>query len=226
MVHKKPDSAVLETGDSARETGTALVALHFISPGAPLLGLTLEGLIYEIEIKDNALIRHPHPCDAWHADPKQFSRDQWTAVIHAAICWPKAGKPLAWRLFKAQINRFGFFQNWDICTWEWVWYFRALNLWLLYPLVVLLDLGLVVNAVIRALVSYTDPYNVGDDINLTTGILVATKVKFWTPTAWLAKQILRLRNLTLLWSWQYYYRHLEDPPMDELMKPIIREVFG
>ena len=190
-----------DTGDSCRETGTALSG-----------GQT--GLQIENCYTSQGWVRHPHPTEAWHADPTQFSRDQWEGLmcglietnnsVYLSNTWALQ------KMFRAQ--------NGDIVSWEYNLYIRAFKKYYLYPVLILLDLGLVVSVLIRVITSFIDQNNTGDDINVSTMAILAVK-HMPTPLSLLAALLYRLYKGGVLRAFQQYYQRPEAPPMDELLKP-------
>lgn len=163
-------------------------------------------------------------------DPKDWSRDQEIPIVIA--CGIFGLRPLLKRMLWRHLRQFPFFQNKDIITWEWSYYFRALNLWWSYPVLLILDLGLVVNSILRCLIGLWDKDNVGDDLNACLSLIYAYR-KLPTPLSWLAIKIYKLRpkpffveggddvNNTVL-AWRWYFRQPEAPPFDEFFEPVLR----
>lgn len=197
-----------DTGDSCRETAT-----YAMITGIP------HGL--DKCYTPQGWIRHPHPTDAWHADPKEFSRDQWTALMCFFIMHPASIvtqillKPTyeAQRLFRAQNN--------DVISWEYVLYLRAFNKhkWVM----TVLDIGLLISVLIRVVKSYIDKNDTADDIN-TVMMCIAFKQRNPTITAFLARKAYLMYRGGVFGAWQRYYERTEAPPMDELYKQAIKEM--
>lgn len=204
-----------ERGDSARETGTywTLIPYHnmdFVFSAAFVVD------------KGSALCRHNYSGELWHRDPKEFSRDQWTALACAAVIWPDAIiEHILWQEQKKHHLRC---QNKDIITWEYNLYIRMFCLWFLWPLLVFLDLGLLVNAIIRAIKNRNNSDDVGDDINVTTMIYVAMMV-LPTPTSWLARFVYKRTHPGIQAAWDHYYRHPENPPINDVWRETISKYF-
>lgn len=171
--------------------------------------------------------------DIPYNDPKDWSRDQELPIIMA--CGLTNVGYLLKRMVRRHLRQFPFFQNKDVITWEWSYYFRALRWWWTYPLIVVMDLGLVINAGLRCLIGLWDKDNVGDDLNTSLSLIFSSK-RYPTPLSWLATKIYKLRpkpfladnkddNNNILLAWRWYFRQPEAPPFDELFEPVIRYYF-
>jgi hypothetical protein len=207
-----------DTGDSAREMGTYLTVTNSLS--------TLDALSKCFNPIKKEWVRHPQPTDSWHKDPKEFSRDQWIGVMCGLINHKDltTAKILILDTFLAQLKHPFTAQNKDIITWEWALYSRALNLWYLWPLLLILDWGLVINVIIRSVKSYLDYNDTGDDINVTSMCIISSQ-NLWTPVVWLARKFYKFHKYGPQRSFNEYYKRLEAPPMDELYYPAIKKYF-
>lgn len=206
-----------DTGDSARETGTYLIPHTSISYN---LLFSLRDLSQCFNPLTCQWVRHPHPTEPWHADPKEFSRDQWTGVMCGLIS--KRNYPEAENMIRGtwKGQRFLRAQNGDLVTYEYSLYIRGLQKRFLYPLLFVLDLGILLNVVLRVAISYFSETNTADDINVTSMCIVARQV-MPTPVVWLACQLYKLRKHGVYWAWQQYYARPEAPPMDEHLRYLI-----
>lgn len=207
-----------DTGDSCRETATYLCAQK--KEHQPLVWNSL----IKCQV-DGLWVRHPKPASSeWHYDPKEFSRDQWTALMCAMLCVPAYCGPAFDEMLKKQIKHPFTAQNGDLITWEWVLYLRHLTPFS-YPLIFFLDFGLIINVLIRIVKSYIyGNKDTADDINLVTMIYVFTK-NHPTPFVYLARKLYKLRKLSVQSAWDSYYARQEAPPMNQLWEEIIKKYF-
>lgn len=228
ICHKHKDSNEWQRGDSARETGTYFcylgewTNLKFTYSVLNNVFIRAFKVSTSLASSDTSLCRHNYSNEAWHCDPKEFSRDQWQALACAAAIHNKSYLKNA--LWWEQKNHFFTAQNGDLITYEYNLYIRMFRLWYLWPLLLILDLGLVVNAIIRVIKNRRDSDDVGDCINITSMIYVATQV-LPTPTNWLARMIYKTFHPGIQKAWDWYYRHPENPPMNEVWRPIITKYF-
>jgi hypothetical protein len=134
------------------------------------------------------LIRHPGKDDgssaAFWSDPKRLSRDQQDAMVIALgeLCYDRQ-----WRsLFFAAKSRWFFYQNKDLPTLQsfgvWIRSGRVLIAW---PLLMICDMGLLLNAFIK--IFKRNPDN-SDDVNHIMRITQAQRI-MGTPISWLARKI-------------------------------------
>lgn len=219
VCHKYPmvpltGEVVWERGDAARETGTYFTVRPWST--RKFILVVKKAFLKE----DGSLCRHLFANVEWHRDPKEFSRDQWTGLACAAVIRPCVKKIL----LKEQLKHPFTAQNGDLITWEWNLYIRMFKAWYLWPLLFILDFGLVVNSIIRVIKNKCDSDNVGDDINQTTMLYVATQ-KLPTPMSWLARLIYKTFHPGVQKAWDWYYRHPENPPMAEVWRPVIKRWF-
>lgn len=199
-----------DTGDSCRETGTYAT-------------LTGDMLNLAACYTPGGFVRHPFPTDDWHKDPKEFSRDQWLGLMCAVVSnyHNPIAKDLAEKAWSLQ--RFMRGQNKDIYTYEYVMYARAFRKWYLYPIINLLDLGVLINVIIRIIKSYIDIDDTADDINVS-GMIFAFKKNYPTLVIYLASKLHKLRKNGVLDAWTRYYLRPEAPPLDVYAKPYIERL--
>jgi hypothetical protein len=114
--------------------------------------------------------------------------------------------------------KLGKYQNKDFRIWEWAVDFRCLGYWWTYPLLCFFDLGLAINAIIRKVVYAINPDSVADCLNLSV-VVMFCNYKYPTLFSWCAKLIHRGSSPKDQWDW--YYRHEENPPINEIYKPLI-----
>lgn len=97
-------------------------------------------------------------------DPSDTSRDQLVSNIRA-LGYYRPSVPILSQIFWAVVKNFSRFPNGDIAFInDYARFIRAFGLWYLWPLLVIFDLPLIVNSIIRCIKgrNYDD---VGDDIN-------------------------------------------------------------
>lgn len=234
-----------ECGDSAREWGTLACGVKLRDD----LGLLAFQDLDPIEIKfkfaealelyqtKDGFVRHPYSKNAWHRDPKDFSRDQTIGLLCGILphCFKHSGQEILNFLKKFPPR----FQNNDLLTWEWILFIRLFLSRLAYTTFSFLELGLVLNTILRIVVARINPDSVGDDINLTSLISINCG-KNATLTTRLARWIYTFRpqpgiKVNGKWeyytghpivnAWKHYYRFEASPPMDKLWEPIILKIF-
>lgn len=216
--HAPPNQDKFEYGDSARETGT-----YFI-----LEAWTKNAMLHVLKNafldKDGSLCRHKYSEVDWHRDPKEFSRDQWTAIACAVAKRRVDTHSLEMRniLLREQLKHPFTAQNGDLITWEWNLYYRMYRR--RYWWVCILDFGLVVNSIIRVIKNRIKSDDVGDDINQTSMLYVAIKV-MPTPFSWLARMIYKYFHPGVQKAWDHYYRHPENPPLNLVWRETISKWF-
>lgn len=216
----KEDRSKLDFGDSSAECGRYWFIIFIINR----LGLRFsfdqdkqdfENACSKLEI-DNSGIWRRHPTQ--YNEPNDWSRDQETPIIIALAAY--GIKDRLTRLYNKHLSRFPRCQNKDILVWEYSLFWRGLEKWWFYPLILILDLGLVVNSIIRVIKAKFSDDDVGDCLNHQLHIIYALE-KYPTPTAHLAKVIYKLRKRGMFYPWDYYYRHPENPPIDEFAKFVV-----
>jgi hypothetical protein len=119
-------------------------------------------------------------------DPSDCSRDQLVSNIRAMGYFDYKG-PLDY-ILTGVIKNFSRFPNGDICFInDYGRFIRAFKSWYLYPLLLIFDLPIIVNSIIRCIAG-KDSNNVGDDVN-HIGDLAQAKCIFPTPISFLARKI-------------------------------------
>lgn len=181
-----------DTGDSAHRTGLAS-AMHELLDDEIKASEIQQAVHQYLEIGSGYYRRHPEG-HVWATNPRCFSRDQASRVILAYAT--SNDKESIKRWLKTMLKRAMFHQNdfndetgkWKMPDamgiGEWCNVIRGLNLWILYPILIILDLNLISMVYIR---------NEHDGASLYVPDLKFALKKFWTPTAWLAN---RLNNKT------------------------------
>jgi len=218
----KEDHSKFDFGDSCADTSR----LYFMTFMLARMGLITSedykshrSMFLEassrLEISPGTFVRHPDQ----YNDPKDYSRDQQTALQLAfALC--DATEPIS-RMLKRQIQGFPFFQNADVITYEWIYYIRGLRKWLFYPVLLVLDLGLFVNVLIRFAKAKFKPDDVADDLNLACSLIYCS-IEYPTPISLLSRWLYKFKPLGAFYPWSHYYRHPENPPIDDVAYQVIR----
>lgn len=238
--HLRPDIPGFDFGDSARESGTFICGMAL---RRNLLGIQdFQGITYEqarmwfayavikYTVSQGIFCRHPTSTELWHRDPKEFSRDQEMGLIAGLMATEDIStlSNILQELKKHPLT----FQNGDLITTEWTVFDRSLTPDKRKWWVPILDVGLVINAVLRLITAFFDRDSCGQDINLTKHILLACVIKP-THMARFAKWLYTFRPMPqdslhknpILAAWMRYYRKNENPPIDEVWAPIILRFF-
>ncbi len=205
--------SIFDGGDSAQRVGMLGIAasLNDGFRGEADLEMTKEfalvatnTMISKLQLPSGKLVRHPD-YTKWYSNPNHFSRDQQSAVVIAAGF--SGNQALVLNLMKQHLKRFGAYQNFgfnridvdgnkkfitgDIASPEhFNLYFRALNLYILYPLLLIGDLFTLLNSLIIIYKSYIDPDDTSNDLNHICVLLQSKKV-MPTPISWLARKLYR-----------------------------------
>jgi uncharacterized membrane protein len=217
IVHRIPGTpGAFDAGDCSAECGRYWFALYMMGLASAWPFNTKTDFLFaaqKLEIGTSGVWRR-HP-DQYN-QPEDYSRDQQLSIqcvlaLHGQIETLK-------RMIYKQWSHFGKYQNRDIRTWEWAFDFRTLSLWFMYPLICALDIGLLIGVLIRMIKGAWNKDDVADDLNLTVQI-VYCNFKYPTPLSWLAKWIYGFRDIQRAWDW--YYRHPENPPMNDVYRSII-----
>lgn len=182
-------------------------------------------------------VRHQCDGEAWHADPKEFSRDQTLPLAFMlSVCGFRTDlKELYWahfrRLGKCQNKDWLFPEHWNI-------FIRGLGWWWLYPLLIIGDIQMIGSAIVRCIKSQRDFDDVGDDKNMTLSIM-AGELYLWTPFVEIARLIYKYFRADwfvdgpyhhkisighgVQYAWDRYYREETGaPPINEYMRPFIK----
>lgn len=177
-----------------------------------------------LQYAPGVFVRHPKhnpvtpPDKSWN-DPTDFSRDQSTSMI---LAMGEMGERSVLRsMLWQQIKRFTLFQNHDIATpQDWGHYIRALNIWPLYPILLVGDLFLLTNSVIRCIVGNDE--NTSDDINHTLSLLQAQH-HLSTPISWLSRKIYKwFRKGGVQNAWDHYFKPESGAnPFNDLYRDLI-----
>lgn len=150
------------------------------------------------------------PAKSWD-DPTDTSRDQETALIALLGLTGQTNllKELLWR----QLKRFTLFPNKDFMgPADAGNYIRAFKAWYLWPILLVCDLALVAETVIRIDAKLSDN---SDDLNHTVLLLQARKV-LPTPVSFVARKLYKWFR-KVQWAWDLYYG-LDNNPLNDLYR--------
>lgn len=167
--------------------------------------------------------------------PSDTSRDQLVSNIRACGYYGN-GIELAY-IFKSVVKNFSRFPNGDIAFInDYGRFIRAFDLWYLWPLLLICDIPIVVNTLIRCWKS-RDYDNVGDDINhigdlaqaFTTfptpvSLLARKLYKWWRPSfAVVAIGVVKARGPGYLWALSWYFRPASNanPEFIDAWTPVV-----
>jgi len=161
--------------------------------------------------------RHPNP-DIWEGQEGSLSRDNAVPMIAANSYYAK------W-ICKKLLKRFGFFWNYKNIAGEvkafpitdfaglkvWGAIIRSAGWWYLYPLLIITDLFLLINALLRVLSSKIKPTHTSDDLNIQVLLGQASR-RYPTPLGWLANLV--YFRYGQKWALHSYFRKRHDmsPP--------------
>lgn len=193
----------LDQGDSSQRDGHFFALAGLLKVAQDFMGRPLGQGWSEVALLHEAAIglyrRSPNP-NYWGYNPNNFSRDQHS-VLRLAMAVMGDTKRLKESTI-AMIKRFGFHQNthkgiddpnnkWkipDIMTpMEWAVIIRGLNLWYLYPVLLLLDATLFIDLALRK----NDNWD--QDNMLALNMLYSYK-KYRTPCSHLAMKLYKRTN--------------------------------
>lgn len=215
--HKVANSeGYFDFGDCSAECGRYWFGLNLTDPTGWPNNTYHDWMIAisKLEIDSSGVWRrHPNQ----YNEPEDYSRDQQlsiqcTLAVHGQI------ETLKRMLFK-QWKHFGKYQNKDFRTYEWTIDFRCLNYWWMYPLICILDLGVLINVLLESLLGKIYPDRVSDCLNTFVVAKFCGDLKYRTPLSIFALWLYpKIRNLEYAWNW--YYRHPENPPINELYRSL------
>lgn len=227
ICHRMADGR-FEGGDAPQRSGM------YYSLNTDYIGrMKYETALSFIQVKPGYFIRHPNSTETWHADPKEFSRDQQTPTIIAAGL--HGFKKLIFRTFIRHLLRGGKYQNKDF-GWPIGIYIRALRFYPFWPLLLLSDLWLFGGVVMRCYQAKKNQDDVGDDLNLIMELYQALKV-MPTPISALARRYYsrnrppNFGNTMLMLFWPirgalaWYFRPDSAPPLDKVWNETIFKYF-
>ena len=204
-------------GDSAQRLGMIGLAVNntnaAIVPDLPNYVTEID----KLEIQPGIMIRNPIK----YNNPDDFSRDQQSAIVIASGY--NNDQARCKRLLWAHIQRFGKYQNSD---WgapdDFACYFRALNWYFMYPLVLLGDMFLLGSVLVRLYKAAQDPTDTSDDLDLTMQLIQA-KENMATPISWAARLLYKkFRRNGVQWAFDSYFSEASGaPPMNVLYESVL-----
>lgn len=218
-----------DRGDTANRIGL-IYTLRFLNEGMSQdLKDKFDNALNQIEIESSVYIRHPNgntypnglPCQDYVTDPKQFSRDQ-EEPVKIALGFYSEQEPRLQRLYEKRLSNRMIYQNGDIPgpANEGV-YMRSFGNKLYYPLLMVSDLDLLINASIRLVARKINPLDTTNDLVLSLMFLQAER-KTGTIVSWLAKQVYKLsKPMQALDS--YFNKESNAPPYNILFKKPMEE---
>lgn len=171
-----------------------------------------------LQVEPGVFVRNP----VQYNDPKDFSRDQTVPLI-LAMGEMEEHETLK-LLLKKQVKNYFRYQNGDLgLPGDLGYYIRALRSWWAYPFLLISDLQLLVNSLIRVIFGTND--NTSDDVNHTIGLLQAQYV-YPTPISYLARKIYKyLRRGGIQNAWDNYFKPSSGAnPFNELYRPTIEKM--
>lgn len=234
---------VFDFGDSAQRNGMCLIAFYVSEKRYDAI-VTAEILTHYLKIMNGheislgIYIRHPGP--GWWSDIRTMSRDQFKPLIISMGFYNDT--PRLKRLLSAFLKRGMFCQN-TIGNWDdtktklpdfagtsvWSNFIRAFKCKWLYPFLVLCDVGLLLNTIIRIYKANCNYDDVGDDLNLCMDFIQSKQIMS-TPISWLARKLyFTMRsgygNINpAQYAFDWYFRQPETPPMNEVFRPILENL--
>ena len=225
-----------DLGDSSNKVGVFLyfTKLQKIYRGYNGLPLAEEAELAfsQLEVSPGIFVRHPAkagdlypngtPVQFYVYEPSEYSRDQQTPLVISMGEFPSQ-RPRLLRLFKTHASRFFKYQNKDIASPQHIGcYFRALRLWYTYPLLLITDLGLVVDSMLRVYYRWKDKEDTSNDVNNTMMNIQASQI-MPTPISILARFIYKLANPQDAYD-RYFKLESSAPPLNEIARPIIKDL--
>lgn len=202
---------------------------------------------WQLQVAPGIFVRHPFQ-PGFCSDPTQYSRDQQDSVVlylgHAGV------NNLVLNIFKAQLKRFGRYQNADIPNLTTVGvYARALKASWMYPILWLTDITYLFSPIFQWVSARNNPADV-DDNNAIMRLLQAT-YSMPTPFSELGRRLyalIRPKNYgcagvtDVLYSESYNYNETNaimgalvwyhrkesggNPEIAEIYRPIIEKYFS
>ena len=171
-----------------------------------------------LQVSPGVFVRNP----VHYNDPKDFSRDQTVPLI---LAMGVMGEHETLKLLlKKQIKNYFRYQNGDIgLLGDLGYYIRAFNAWWAYPVLLVGDLQLLVNSVIRV-IKGTDQ-DTSDDINHTLGLLQA-QYTLPTPISYLARKIYKhFRSGGIQNAWDNYFKPSSGAnPFNDIYRDLINKM--
>lgn len=216
-----------DPGDTASRVGLLHALRSFNKDNLEHNSMSFDHMLSKIEIRPGIYIRHPF-VDAFKDqtftfNEFDFSRDQAVPLIVALGLFDEQRVRLK-NMFKQQCSRpLMKFQNKDFLgPLEASAYIRSFNFKLLYPFLLFMDVGLLVNAIIRVVRRALDPDDTSDDVIMALLVIQANKI-MPTPLSFIARQIYKIsKPMKALES--YFRPETLAPPMHELYRPLLRKL--
>lgn len=222
--HLKEDATKFDFGDGCAETARYFFGVWYRSQ---VLGLPnwdwpnrrkedLQKAIDVLEINKSGVWRRHN---VQYSEPTDFSRDQQIPMQCTLSVY--GFNEEVKRMLDTQYKRsFWRYQNKDVRVWEYALDFRCLNFWWSYPVICFFDIGLLINAIIRIIMSCFTLEDCCNHLNLGVTLKFSVK-KYPTPLSVIA-YFLYYWLTNVHDQWAYYFRHDEDPPLNELWEPVNR----
>lgn len=159
-------------------------------------------VINQLEVAPGLFVRHPRPP---YNDPNDFSRDQSVPLILALSEMGERGT-LKHMLVRQLKNLFRY-QNGDIGLFQDAgYYIRGFKCLPMYPLLLLGDTQLLINSVLRVVISWVTRDNTSDDINHTLALLQAQR-RMPTLISFVARKLYkRCVKGGVQFRWDRYFR--------------------
>lgn len=216
-----------DPGDTASRVGLLHALRFFNGDNLEHNSLSFDHMLSKIEIRPGVYIRHPFveafKDQTFTFNEFDFSRDQTVPLIVALGLFKDQRERLK-NLWIQQCSRSLMeFQNKDLLgPLEISAYIRAFNNKLLYPFLLFMDIGLLVNAIIRVAWRALDPDDTSDDVIMALLVIQANKI-MPTPLSFIARQIYKMsKPLNGLES--YFRAETLAPPMHELYRPLLKKL--
>lgn len=258
-----------ESGDSMERVGFKFIAeyFHFKFYGDydrySNSKITFDKQIQEVQIKPGMFCRHPR--QSWTISKYSPSRDQH--ISNMVALGFRGNKKIILRFLLRHIARLGFFPNimqefepdWDQSWRNWQlkakfpditspehigMFIRALNLWPLYPFLILGDIFSVIGALITIYNCRKDPSTYDDLSGLC--LMIQAKYVMPTPVSWLARTLYRKYRAAYImtndatpdsiiyqldkdglgaeYAMNRYFKWDWQPPFNELYNPMLKEL--
>ncbi len=234
-----------DCGDSAQRMGMVHIAEYFLSKRLLKINATATLMSLQSPDKlDGEWVRYwDHT--KWAGKRHHMSLDQMRPLFWLMVLDHQNGflKRTLWSIFK----RYGFLWNTTLNnsanisnTPDFIGlYFISFLIrgsghrWL-WPVLMVVDLPLIANSMIRVIVSHIKPDNVGDDLNHILD-LICCRVCMPTPSSWIARLIYRygrgragvnrksrLKGFGPQTALDHYFRSDNAPPINEIYEPILK----
>lgn len=250
LINQQTDSGP-DGGDSSHRIGVYYLGMFLTYKDNKVIiekiKKNFESDLNKIKIGPGKFIRNPD-LSKWYSNEKNFSRDQTFSLILSLGFFDKTDE-IKENFFNLLKNK-GFYpnelNNWDnsekklpnyndIATVsDYGNYIRSLKIYWLYPYLLISDINLFFNSIIRSFYSYYDKTDSSDDINFTMNILQSEEI-MPTPLSKMAKIIyanFKSSNLPIKYSspiqsaWDYYFRSDSgNPPLNKLYYCLIKNYF-